>query len=312
MSNILIIKHGSLGDIVQISGILRDIREFHKNKRIFLLTTLPYINLLKKCPYVDEVLLDKRLPRWNIFYLLNLRKMFNKYNFTNVYDLQNSSRTLFYKNFLLNSPQWCSAQTALKKGEQKSDFKNESVLKRFVNQLKSANIKTIYSLNPDFSWAVDNIDPIIKKIFKKKYVLIFPFCSPQLSHKKWPYFNELIELIKKEHSNIEVAFAPAYNEMESAKNIKCIAVTNNLLPLNIMELTYLIKKSNFVIANDTGPAHIAAHLGCKGLVLFGPHTTPKRVSIETDNFKAITVDDLKNLKAEDVYLKIRDKLLSIN
>ena len=33
---------------------------------------------------------------------------------------------------------------------------------------------------------------------------------------------ELIELIKKEHSNIEVAFAPAYNELESAKNIKCI------------------------------------------------------------------------------------------
>ena len=27
MSNILIIKHGSLGDIVQISGVLKDIRE---------------------------------------------------------------------------------------------------------------------------------------------------------------------------------------------------------------------------------------------------------------------------------------------
>ena len=35
MSNILIIKHGSLGDIVQISGVLRDIREFHSDKKIF-------------------------------------------------------------------------------------------------------------------------------------------------------------------------------------------------------------------------------------------------------------------------------------
>ena len=33
MSNILIIKHGSLGDIVQISGVLRDIRDSHKNKK---------------------------------------------------------------------------------------------------------------------------------------------------------------------------------------------------------------------------------------------------------------------------------------
>ena len=34
MSNILIIKHGSLGDIVQISGILRDIRENLKESKI--------------------------------------------------------------------------------------------------------------------------------------------------------------------------------------------------------------------------------------------------------------------------------------
>ena len=33
MSNILIIKHGSLGDIVQISGVLRDIREAHNDKK---------------------------------------------------------------------------------------------------------------------------------------------------------------------------------------------------------------------------------------------------------------------------------------
>ena len=64
MSNILIIKHGSLGDLVQISGVLKDLRERHIDKRIFILTTKPYIELLSKCPYIDEVLLDSRLPRW--------------------------------------------------------------------------------------------------------------------------------------------------------------------------------------------------------------------------------------------------------
>ena len=33
MSNILIIKHGSLGDISQISGALRDIKETYKDKK---------------------------------------------------------------------------------------------------------------------------------------------------------------------------------------------------------------------------------------------------------------------------------------
>ena len=30
-----------------------------------------------------------------------------------------------------------------------------------------------------------------------------------------------------------------------------------------MELAGLIKKSSFVVANDTGPAHMTAHLGKK-------------------------------------------------
>ena len=102
MSNILIIKHGSLGDIVQISGVLKDIREKHRGDKIFILTTSPYEKLLTKCPFVDEVLIDKRLPRWNIFYLLGLRKKINNFKFFIAYDLQNSSRTLFYEKYLFN------------------------------------------------------------------------------------------------------------------------------------------------------------------------------------------------------------------
>ena len=74
----------------------------------------------------------------------------------------------------------------------------------------------------------------------------------------------------------------------------------------------VIKKSSFVIANDTGPAHISAHLGVEGIVLFGHHTTPEKVSIETNNFKAIKTDNLKSLSAEMVYQQIENKLKLIN
>ena len=69
MSNILIIKHGSLGDIAQASGAIQDISENHKNDRICLLTTKPYFDLFKKNPFINEVILDKRLPRYNLIYL---------------------------------------------------------------------------------------------------------------------------------------------------------------------------------------------------------------------------------------------------
>ena len=312
MSNILIIKHGSLGDIVQISGVLKDIRVTHNDKKIFILTTLPYVEVLSRCPYLDGVLLDRRLPRWNIYYFLKLRKMLGKYSFSHVYDLQNSSRTSFYRKYLLRIPNWSSTETTLKKGEKKKDFDNESVLERFKIQLDNSNIKTNYSLKPDFTWASVNIDKIVNKYFGKKFILLFPFCSPQLSHKKWPYFNELARIIKSKHLNLEVAVAPASDEIEESKKIESISIMNNDEPLNIIELAGLILKASYVVANDTGPAHMAAHLGKSGVVLFGYHTTAKKVSIETEKFKAITVDDLNDLTAEKVYLEIKDKLELIN
>ena len=312
MSNILIIKHGSLGDIAQISGVLKDIREANRDKKIFILTTLPYVELMGRCPFVDGVLIDKRLPRWNLLYLIKLRKMINKYNFSFVYDLQNSSRTSFYRKNLFNISKWNSTDTTLRKGEKKSDFDKDPVLNRFKFQLSNVNIKTEYSLNPDFSWACVNIDQLVNKFFSRNFILLFPFSSPKLTHKQWPHYNQLIKIIKSKNKNLEIAIAPGPTEIGEAKKIDAISITNNFKALNIMELAGLIKKSNFIIANDTGPAHMAAHIGKNGIVLFGSHTTPKKVSIETDKFKAISVNNLKDLSAEVVYSKIEDKLNLIN
>ena len=69
MSNILIIKHGSLGDITQACGAIQDIFENYKNDRIYLLTTKPYFELFQKNPFIHQVILDKRLPRYNLIYL---------------------------------------------------------------------------------------------------------------------------------------------------------------------------------------------------------------------------------------------------
>jgi len=308
MSNVLIIKHGSLGDIAQISGAIKDIREFHKGDKIFILTTSPYVNLLSKCPFIDGVLIDKRYPRWNIFYLIKLRKMINKLNFSHIYDLQNSSRTSFYRKYLFKKSNWSSTETSLGEGENKNDFDKSPVLERFKFQLDNSKIKTLNTLKPDFSWSCDNIDKIINNFTLKKYILIFPFCSPQLSHKKWPYYNDLIKIIRNSFRDIKIVVAPGPNEIDDVKRIDAISITDNGKALNIMQLSSLIKKASFVIANDTGPAHMSAHLGATGLVIFGFHTTPKKVSIETKKFKSISVNKLEDLSAQKVYEAIEEQL----
>ncbi len=312
MSNILIIKHGSLGDIAQASGAIQDISENHKNDQICLLTTKPYFELFKKNPFVNEVILDKRLPKYNLIYLYFLMRELKKYNFLRVFDLQNSSRTSFYKNILFpkaNKDTWSSTKTTLPVDINKEKFDKDSVLDRFDHQLKESGLNTINTLKPNFSWACSEINQIKSKYDLKKYILLFPFCSPHLSVKKWPYYDELIGLIKdKFGSEYKVVTAPGPNEIDDARKFDAISVLDNDKALNLSQLTSLIKESSFIVANDTGPAHIAAHVAARGLTLFGKHTTAHKVSIERENFKAIQVTDLNNLSAGKVFERLLNLL----
>ena len=90
--------------------------------------------------------------------------------------------------------------------------------------------------------------------------------------------------------------------------INAVCILNNGKVLDISQLSSLIKDSSFVIANDTGPAHMAAHLNVNGLTLFGSHTTAHKVSIEREKFKPIQVSDLNKLSAEKVFEKIEEKI----
>jgi len=308
MSNILVIKHGSLGDIAQACGAIQDISENHPEDQIHILTTKPYFELFKKNPLVHSVILDKRLSRFNLIYLYLLMRTLKKLKIKKVYDLQNSSRTKFYKNILFpkaNFNTWSSSETTLPNNISKEEFDKNPVLDRFDHQLKTSGIKTEHTMKPNFSWAVTNIDNIKQEFNLDKYIVLFPFCSAHLTHKKWPHYNELIELINNKYGEqIKVVVAPGPSEINDAKNIKAVSILDKGKALDISQLTSLIKESSFVIANDTGPAHISAHLGANGLALFGKHTTAYKVSIERENFKAIQVDDLEKLSAAKVLEKI--------
>ena len=308
MSNILVIKHGSLGDIAQACGAIQDISENHQDDQIHILTTKPYFELFKKNLFIHNVILDKRLSRFNLIYLYLLMRTLKKLKIKKVYDLQNSSRTKFYKNILFskaNFDTWSSSETTLPNNISKEEFDKGPVLNRFDHQLKTSGIKTEHTMKPNFSWAVTNIDNLKQEFNLDKYIVLFPFCSAHLTHKKWPHYNELIELIKNKYKEqIKVVVAPGPSEIDDAKNINAVSILDKGKALDISQLTSLIKESAFVIANDTGPAHMTAHLGVKGLTLFGAHTTAFKVSIERENFKAIQVADLEKLSASKVLEKI--------
>jgi ADP-heptose:LPS heptosyltransferase len=309
MTNILIIKHGSLGDLIQANGAMEDIKKSNSNSHVVLLTSAPYFNLMNKCPYIDEVLIDTRSPRWNLFYLYWLNKKLSSYNFTHVFDLQNSSRTKFYSKYFLSEARWSSTITTLETNQKKSDFDQEPVLKRMKIQLKKSGIKTLNVKKANLNWAIVNIRNITKNYFNRKYILIFPFCSPKHANKKWPYYRILISQLKSKYNRkYDIVLAPGPNEIEEARLLNAQTILDKDKSLKIDQLISLIKDASFIVANDTGPAHISSHLNKAGIVLFGSHTSARKVSIETDKFKAISVRDLNLLKADAVMEEIKKVL----
>ena len=96
--NILIIKHGSLGDIFLSVGAIQSIRQHYQDARLFLLTQSNYKNILNKFPEVDTILEDNR-----DHIILSISKILgfvNRHQINLIIDLQNSSRTQFYNFFI--------------------------------------------------------------------------------------------------------------------------------------------------------------------------------------------------------------------
>ena len=119
----------------------------------------------------------------------------------------------------------------------------------------------------------------------------------------------MILSLKQDYKNkYPILLAPGPDEINEANKLNGKVVLDNNKPVDIKTLISLVNKAKFIISNDTGPAHIASHLDRNGLVLFGGHTSAKKVSIENFNFKAITVDNLNNLDLEEVLRNIKAKL----
>jgi len=309
MSNILIIKHGSLGDLIQANGAIQDIKNSFKSSKVLLLTTRAYLEFMSACPYIDGVILDKRLPRWNLFYLNDLRNLLARYNFSHVFDLQNSKRTKFYRKYIIKKPIWSSSETSLNEGEKLSDFNEDSVLNRMEKQLKKSNIIINNTKKINLTWSIRDISRNLKQYTNGEYILIFPFCSKKHLQKKWPYFQELIIKIKEIYKNkYPILIAPGPNEIIEAKKMKAKIVLDGNKSIDLTFLISLINSAKYIISNDTGPAHICSHLNKKGIALFGSHTTAKKVNIGNTNFKTITVNQLSQLKVNEVIENIKKEL----
>ncbi|HYN54725.1 MAG TPA: glycosyltransferase family 9 protein [Methylotenera sp.] len=290
-NNILIIKHGAFGDLVQAEGVLKDIRHFHPDACITLLTTQPFKALMQRCPHINQIIIDDRMPFWNIKRLLQLKRALHLSEFNQVYDLQNSSRTKLYRKILLKHSRWiCRLE------HEKAPI---SGLKGLVALLEKNDVKTNHASFPDIAWMADDVSKLLEQHqIHSSFIALIPGCSAKHPEKRWPYYAQLANrLIELGHTVVSI-LGP--DEKEFAHKLP----GHILQSLSWFELAGVLNKACYVIGNDTGPSHVASCLNKPGLAIFGPKTSAARSEIARGQFKTHEANDLYQLSVNTILGKV--------
>jgi ADP-heptose:LPS heptosyltransferase len=294
---ILVIKLGSLGDVVQSEGALRDIREHHQGARITILTGSRYRALMERCPWIDDVMVDPRAPRLQINRLWQLRRQLKERAFDMVYDLQNNRRTSLYYRWM--RVPWSGRAAGYRHPIEKHPGSKTSALEVIAGQLRAAGLQLRHTTTPDISWMGADVSALLTAAgLSPGFILLVPGSSARHPQKRWPHYAALAErLIAAGH---RVATAPGPDELSLCRTIPGDMLLDNGQPLDIFQLVGLSRQAAYVIGNDTGPTHVAAYAGTSGLAIFGPHTHAAATHIDR-RLKIISAQNLQQLSADEVY-----------
>jgi ADP-heptose:LPS heptosyltransferase len=305
MAEILVIKLSALGDLVQADGALRDIREHHKEDRLTVMTTPPYQKFMQRSPWVDEVLVDPRDSRFRLDRMYKLRTRLRQRSFSMVYDLQQVGRTRFYYRWLFPELTWLGDAPGcayyLKRPE------DSCAADHFARHLQLAGLDNSYTLHSDVSWMAAEVDDVLQKHnLRPGYILLMPGASTGHQDKRWPCFAELAERLLQQGRRVVTVPGPAERDA-------CGAIPGDMLVAGDECYDYFVlagvaKKAGYVVGNDTGPTHIAAHMGGRGLALYGAHTAPETTGIQHTSFSWLAADNLADVSIDAVWQKIVPEL----
>ncbi|MBL8670048.1 MAG: ADP-heptose--LPS heptosyltransferase, partial [Alphaproteobacteria bacterium] len=89
---ILVIRHGALGDVLQCFGPFQAIRARHPHDRLTLLTGSPFKAIAEASGLFDRVWVDDRPPAWRIDSWLRLVLRLRAARVARAYDLERKVR----------------------------------------------------------------------------------------------------------------------------------------------------------------------------------------------------------------------------
>lgn len=318
---VLVIKLSALGDFVLALGAMRAVREFHPSARITLLTTPPYEEFAKVCPYVDVVETDGRPETLRATGALIQRLRRAKYDI--IYDFQTSGRTKNYFTALSRggkAPLWSGHHEKAAFFHDNAARKAMHSIDRLAEQLEVAGVAPQgrwvgrSAPFPDLSWVRPKLGdpPRLSPAFfglQQPYMLLIPGASAHREAKRWPVEN-YIELARRiADLDVTPVIIGGKAESQLAQEImkREPRVKNLVTRTDLFQIVTLAELALFVVGNDTGPMHMATLAGAPGIALFAltesnpDHAAPRGPKTVIVN----SAPTLQELSVDDVWQSVR-------
>ena len=305
MKRILIIKHGSLGDIVFSLPVMHTIYYHYLNTRLDILTEKKYFDFLKKTKYFNNFIEDSRSSN----YFKNLKLLFSliKNRYDLVIDLQNSSRTSSYHLFFR-----IFSKALISSSRKFSNLRyiipiqgTETTTQGLFNQIKLLKIKK--NINIKYNW----LETKINDNLNNNFILFIPGVSLKGKYKQWdPFkFGEIANYCNKKRYKVCIVGTSQDNESVSHILKNCKNIINRIGNSPPEIIFSIAKKAHLIISNDTGPGHIAALTNTNILWLLNDNIISKaNINKEVNNYK-LMAKNIKNISTKQVIEYIERKKL---
>lgn len=296
---ILIIRHGALGDLILSLGPMQAIRRQHPDAQITLLTARPFDALMRDCPFIDEIRVDTRPKPWHIRRFAALIHQLRARRWDWVYDLQTSRRSTGY--FRLLKTRCYSGLHP--KGSHPHDTPERTRLHTIERQKQQLAIAGIHDVPPaNLDWLEEDHPPIRSS---DPIILLVPGGSAHRPEKRWPaaYYGELAARLAEDGYQPVLLGTKAEEETLQIIRASDHRIINLCNQTSFARIASLARCAAYAIGNDTGPMHLIAAAGCPCTVLFnttasnpdlcaprGAHVT----ILKSDDLKKLTVDFVAN------------------
>ena len=305
MKKILLIKHGSLGDIITSTSVINDIKKHYIGDKIYILTSNKFKDFFNESNFFDKIIIDDRK---GLSKTIEVIKQIINLKMDLIIDLQNSKRTLIYACILrIFSKTKINGTSIFSTHRYMYDKLNmPSVIDGLSNQIEILGIETLRK--PYLNWLnKDKFD--FNKINNKNFFLINPGCSRKNFKKKWPAENYAKICTYLNSKNIlPIILGGNEDKIEIEKIISLEKNVLNLFGKSPLSIIFqLSQKAIGAISNDTGPAHLIAASGCPIHLILSDFSNTKTVIPQGKNVSFIRKRKIINISVEEVIEDLNNK-----